>query len=199
MRVRTLLPALLVLATATLGHSEEAPAPLELGPSPVEVKDVDGVYRNLYRDGRVYVAGQPSAEALVRFKEFGVTAVVNLRTDAEMDDRDRVPFNEAARLEELGIEYVHLPIGGDEQPFRPEVLARLDDVLRRHPGPVLLHCTVAWRASWVWTGYLIRYQGLSVDDALARGEAIALEPSPLEGLLGRPVHLELGEPTRETD
>lgn len=198
MLVRKLLAALLLVTAAPLVAAEE-PAPLELGLAPVEVTDVDGVYRNLYRDGRVYVAGQPDAESLARFKELGVSAVVSLRTAAEMDDRDRVPFDEAARLEELGIEYVHLPIGGEEQPFRPEVLERLDDVLRRHPGPILLHCTVAWRASWVWTAYLVRFQGLSLDDALARGQAIALEPSPLEGLLGRPVHLELGEPGDRSD
>jgi len=199
MRARTLLPVLLLLASTTYARAGEAPVALDLGPAPVAVTDPDGVYRNLYLDGRVYVAGQPSAEALGRFQELGVMAVVNLRTDAEMGDRDRVPFDEAARLEELGLEYVHLPIGGDEEPFRPEILERLDDVLRRHSGRVLLHCTVAWRASWVWTGYLVRYQGLSVDDALARGEAIALEPSPLEGLLGRPVPLELGEPEPSPD
>lgn len=199
MRFPILLSILLLVASHDLGGAGESPAPLGLGPAPVQVSEIEGVYRNLYRDGRVYVAGQPSAEALARFKELGVTAVVNLRTDAEMSDRDRVPFDEAALLAELGIEYVHLPIGGDEEPFRPEVIERLDDVLRRHAGPVLLHCTVAWRASWVWAGYLVRYQGLSLDDALARGEAIALEPSPLEGLLGRPVNLELGEAPAASD
>lgn len=199
MRFPTVLSILLLAASSLPGGAAEGPAPLGLGPAPEPVSGVEGVFRNLYRDGRVYVAGQPSAEALARFKELGVTAVVNLRTDAEMADRDRVPFDEAARLAELGIEYVHLPIGGDEEPFRPEVIERLDDVLRRHPGPVLLHCTVAWRASWVWAGYLVRYQGLSLDDALARGEAIALEPSPLEGLLGRPVRLELGEAPAVSD
>jgi len=199
MRVRLALSTLLVAIAPALAEADEAAVSLGLGAAPVEVSDIAGVYRNLYRDGRVYVAGQPSSEALARFAELGVTAVVNLRTDAEMDDRERVPFDEAARLAELGIEYVHLPIGGEEEPFRPEVLERLDDVLRRHPGPVLLHCTVGWRASWVWTGYLARYLGLSLDEALERGEAIALEPSPLEGLLGQPVHLELGEPEPRAD
>ncbi len=58
---------------------------------------------------------------------------------------------------------------------------------------MLLHCTVAWRASYMWAAYLIRHGGLDLDAALARGRAIGLSPDPLEGLLGRPIRLTLGE------
>jgi hypothetical protein len=37
--------------------------------------------------------------------------------------------------------------------------------------------------------YLIREQGFTLADALARGEAIAISQDPLEGLLGRPLAL----------
>lgn len=185
---RVILSITIVLAAAG-ALAAAPPVDLGLGPAPVAVGDVEGVTMRIFREGRVYVAGQPSADALRRLAELGVTAVVNLRTQAEMDNRERVPYDEAALAAELGLEYVHLPIGGDDQPFRPEVIDRLDDVLRRHPGPVLLHCTVAWRASWAWAAYLVKYQGISLDDALARGEAIGLDESPIEGLLGRDVKM----------
>jgi uncharacterized protein (TIGR01244 family) len=156
---------------------------------PAALSEPAGVERRLFRDGRVYIAGQPSEEALTKFKELGVTAVVNLRTPQEMADREEVPYDEAAAAARLGLEYVHLPIGGPEHPWRPEVLDRLADVLERHRGPVLLHCTVAWRASYVWTAYLVREAGLSLDEALARGRAIALTPDPLGELLGRRIEL----------
>jgi hypothetical protein len=45
-----------------------------------------------------------------------VTAVVNLRTPREMGSREVAPFDDAALLAELGIEYVWIPLGGDEHP-----------------------------------------------------------------------------------
>jgi uncharacterized protein (TIGR01244 family) len=170
-----------------------APAPASIGIDaaglPVEVTDVEGVERALYRDGRVFVGGQPSESALRRLKELGVTAIVNLRGAAEMANREWVPFDEAALAAELGLEYVHVPISGEDNPYRPEVLDRLEETLRRHPGPVLLHCTVGWRASYVWTGYLVRHQRLTIDEALARGRAMQLSEDPLARLLGRPMKL----------
>ena len=94
---RALLFTLIALSTVAPLAADEPPAPgaTALGvdregvPAPVE--GIEGVERRLYLDGRIYVAGQPSADALRRFRELGVTAVVNLRTRAEMDDRERVP------------------------------------------------------------------------------------------------------------
>ena len=41
----------------------------------------------------------------------------------------------------------------------------------------------------MWVAYLIEYQGFPLDLALARGEAIAINPTPLEGLLSTPLSL----------
>jgi hypothetical protein len=41
----------------------------------------------------------------------------------------------------------------------------------------------------MWAAYLIRHRGYSLDTALARGEAIGISPSPLEGLTGRQIKL----------
>ena len=166
-----------------------APIGIDARALPVLATDVEGVERALYRDGRVFVGGQPSEAALRRLKELGVTAIVNLRGAAEMANREWVPFDEAALAAELGLEYVHVPISGEDHPYRPEVLDRLEETLRKHPGPVLLHCTVGWRASYAWTGYLVRHQGLGVDEALARGRAMQLSEDPLARLLGRPMKL----------
>jgi uncharacterized protein (TIGR01244 family) len=164
-------------------------AEVDLAGVPEAVEDPSGVHRRLFLDGRVYIAGQPSEESLARFKELGVTAVVNFRTQREMDNREYVPFDEAAALSGLEIEYHHLPIGGDDHPWRTEVVDELARVLEEHRGPVLIHCTVAWRASYVWTAYLVRHGGLSLDQALERGKAIALDENPLGQLIGRPIEL----------
>ena len=189
---RTWIAVAVALAAVLPVAAEEQASPpvtdigIDRGALPVSIDAVDGV-RPLFRDGRVYIAGQPSREALAQLHGLGVTAVVNLRTPAEMEDRQRVPYDEAAAVAELGMEYVRIPLGGDEHPYAPPAVDRLAKVLAEHRGPVLLHCTVGWRASYLWVAYLIREQGFALPDALARGEAIAISPDPLEGLLGRPL------------
>jgi hypothetical protein len=67
-------------------------------------------------------------------------------------------------------------------------------------GKVLLHCTVAWRASHLWAAYLIRDRSVPVTVALGQARKINLmddmrmsDQQPLEGFLGRVVP-EMGHP-----
>ncbi len=69
--------------------------------------------------GPAYVAGQPSEDALRAMKAEGVTTIINLRTQREMDNRKAVPYDEEALAEELGMTYVHIPLGGPTRPTRP--------------------------------------------------------------------------------
>ena len=156
---------------------------------PRELNGFDGGIRGLWRDGRVLIGGQPDEPAFDRFQKMGVTVVVNLRSTAEMNDREKVPYDEAAVVDGLGMEYVHIPLGGDDHPYTPQAVDRLADVLEDHDGPVLIHCTVAWRASYLWAAYLVKEQGFSLDEAMARGEAMAISDLPIEGLIGRQVQL----------
>jgi protein tyrosine phosphatase (PTP) superfamily phosphohydrolase (DUF442 family) len=194
---RSLVVALLILPVIA-----EAGGGLEVGVSdlqidvegePLSVESIEGVERNLYRDGRVFIGGQPSREALESFQKLGVTAVINLRTPSEMEDRDRVPYDEEAAVEELGMEYVAIPLGGPDHPYNPAAVDVLASELAEHEGLVLLHCTMGWRAAYLWVAYLIRDHGFSLDDALVRGRTIAIPPSPLEGFLGRPMRLVFDE------
>lgn len=164
-----------------------APAGIDLAGLPVAVTDVQGVERRLFRDGRVLIGGQPNAAALERLKELGVTAVVNLRTPREMDNRELVPFDEAAEVARIGMEYVSIPIGGPEFPYVPETVARFAEVLDRHSGSVFLHCASGGRVSYLWAAYLIRFGGLDLGLAYARGRAIGIAPDPVELMLGRPL------------
>ena len=179
----------LAVAIQILGGCASAPPlvdpflALDAGVDPVEITDVEGVARRLFLDGRVYVAGQPDRAALAELASRGVTAVVNLRTPGEMDDRESVPFDEAAAADSLGLAYVALPLGGADHPYRPSVLSGLAEVLEEHPGRVLLHCRSGGRASYVWAGYLVRHRGWTLDRALRRGRAIGIPAHPLEGLL----------------
>ena len=148
----------------------------------------------------VFISGQPTAQALRDLQKQGVTTVVNLRTPAEMVRS--VPFDEPALLKELGIEYVFLPMRGNaEFPYTPEAVKAFADAMTKAKGKVLLHCTIAWRASHMWAAYLIDYRKVPVATALEQTRKINLmddmrmdgDKQPLEELLGRAVP-EIGHP-----
>jgi uncharacterized protein (TIGR01244 family) len=140
----------------------------------------------------LFIAGQPTPQALRDLKAKGVTTVVNLRMPEEME---KVGFDEAALLKELGITYVHIPMrGSPENPYGPKELDRFAETLANAKGKMLLHCTVAWRASHLWAAYLIRDRKVPEPTALAQTRAINLRDEapfngiqPIEGFLGRKV------------
>ncbi len=137
----------------------------------------------------VYMSGQPDEKGLERVKALGVTRVINLRTSYEMDDRDTVPYDEAAAIESLGLEYVHIPSGGPDTPYSPAQLEQFAEAVEG-ADRVLLHCTVAWRATHMWTAYLISQQGVSFADAIKIARQLNLGRMPLEGFLDTPLTIE---------
>jgi hypothetical protein len=68
-------------------------------------------------------------------------------------------------------------------------------------GKVLLHCTIAWRASHLWAAYLIQYRDVPVATALQQARMINLmddmrmdeNQQPVEAFLGRTLP-EIGHP-----
>jgi uncharacterized protein (TIGR01244 family) len=132
----------------------------------------------------VFVTGQPTERGLRDLRAQGVTVVVNLRTPEEMTRN--VPFDEPALVKELGMRYVYLPVRGNaEYPYSPETLAKFAEAVNAANGKVLLHCTVAWRASHLWAAYLIQARGIPIEAALANARAINLMDEHRMGSNGR--------------
>ncbi len=79
-------------------------------------------------------SGQPDAAALAVFADSGYAAVIDLRGP----DEDR-GFDEQAEVEDLGMDYIDLPvIGRDGISF--ENARKLREILDRYDAPVLVHC-----------------------------------------------------------
>ena len=175
-------------------HSKSGPVP-----NPV-ILDHTGLFQDKFASvgDDMFVAGQPTEKALRELRAKGVTTVVNLRMPEEMA---RVGFDEAALAKELGIRYVHIPMRGTpENPYGPKQLDAFAEAMASADGKVLLHCTVAWRASHLWAAYLIRERKVPVATALEQTRQINLmddmrmgDQQPLEGFLGRVVP-EMGHP-----
>lgn len=176
---RAVIPAMITGALAlapqiALAQQFTRPAPITVVPAPV-ILDTTGLY--LARAARVgedvFVTGQPTERGLRELRALGVTTVVNLRTPEEMTKN--VPFDEPALVAELGMRYVFLPVrGSGEYPYSPATLAQFAEAVRTTNGKVLLHCTVAWRASHLWAAYLIKDRGIPIESALANARAINL-------------------------
>ena len=190
---------LALLAATTLSAAAGAQSMLRrdsIGSVPAPVLNpTDGMFQERYAKvgDDLYIAGQPTEKALREMKAQGVTTVINLRSPEEMA---RIPFDEPKLVAELGMKYVYIPMRGTEAlPYSPAGLAKFSEAMQSAEGKVLLHCTIAWRASHLWGAYLIQ-QGLPAAQALEHTRAINLMDAhrmgssgkqPIEEFLGRPV------------
>jgi len=188
--------ALPTAAQSIVGKGKTGPVP-----NPVTL-DTTGLFQAKFVSvgDDMFIAGQPTEKALRDLRAKGVTTIVNLRMPSEMAS---VGFDEAALARELGMRYVYIPMRGTpENPYGPKELDAFATAMASADGKVLLHCTVAWRASHLWGAYLIRDRNVPVADALAHVRQINLmddmrmsEQQPLEGFLGRAVP-EIGHPKK---
>lgn len=199
--LRSIAAALLVVAMSLPAAAQSVVGKGKTGPAPDPVNlDITGLFQAKFASvgSDLFIAGQPTEKALRDLKAKGVTTVINLRMPEEMK---QIGFDEAALLKELGMNYVHIPMRGTpENPYGPKQLDQFAAALGSADGKVLLHCTVAWRASHIWAAHLIRDRGVPVATALAQTRSINLRDEapfnglqPIEGFLGRPVP-ELNKP-----
>ena len=179
-----IISALAAAPSLAAAQSFTKPATISAVGAPV-LMDSTGLFQARFaRVGEdVFVAGQPTERALREMRDQGVTTVVNLRTPEEMTRN--VGFDEQALVNELGMRYVLLPVRGNaEFPYSPETLTKFKAAVSTANGKVLLHCTVAWRASHLWAAYLID-RGIPIDSALANARAINLMDDHRRGGAGR--------------
>lgn len=192
---RAVLCLLTCLTTAPVARAQfTKPEPLSRVPAPV-LLDTTGLFQAMFASvgDDVFIAGQPTERALREMRSRGVTTVVNLRMPDEM--QRAVKFDEPKLVAELGMRYIYLPVrDGTDNPYSPATLAAFSEAMKGAQGKVLLHCTIAWRASHLWAAYLIQERGIAEADALANARAINLMDThrmgsggrqPVEGFLGR--------------
>lgn len=98
-------------------------------------------------------------------------------------DREQVPFDEAALVKAIGLDYLQIPLNGNKaypEIFLDKFIATYDD----HSGKILLHCRSAKRASQIWAAFLVNHEGMAMADALKIDKSINLGDAPSNGLLG---------------
>jgi len=140
-------------------------------------------FNHLFRDGDVYFAGLPTEVGLRTAKERGVGLVINVISEPE--SKMRIPFDERKLVEQLGMEYVFIPVtpgsfsSGDVDKFAA-ALSTMDD-----DEKILIHCASSNRAGGIWAAYLARKLGMSEEEALTRGREAGLNRESMVGAVMR--------------
>lgn len=194
MKIRALAIALFAVVGASTAGAQKfvGSAGVISLPAPVKM-DTAGMFQGAFvRVGDdVFIGGQPTERALHEMQAKGVTTVINLRTPEEM--QKAVRFDEPALIKALGMSYVYIPMRGNaEFPYGPEAIAKFAAAVHDAKGKVLLHCTVAWRASHLWAAYLIKERGIATEAALDHARAINLMDEHHTGTGLQPIEEFLG-------
>ncbi|MDY6943447.1 MAG: protein tyrosine phosphatase family protein [Pseudomonadota bacterium] len=117
----------------------------------------------------ILTGGQPTAEQLDQAQAAGYKTIVNLRPAAEMKE-----WNEAQKVEQLGMKYVLIPVAGGADLSDTNTQA-LDAVLANPDNyPVMVHCASGNRVGALFALRAARIQGKDAEEALKIGEAAGL-------------------------
>ncbi|KLU04857.1 secreted glycosyl hydrolase [Rhodopirellula islandica] len=125
--------------------------------------------RNVHRAGPIWLAGQPDAQGLAAAKKAGVTRVITLRSERELD------FDDEALVKEAGLEFHAIRFGGHQQ-MTDQKIDRIRELLKtaRHDAQILLHCASANRVGAVWIAHRVLDGRQAVENALLEGKQIGL-------------------------
>lgn len=136
-------------------------------------------------EDHIIIGGQPSAEALEGLGSSGISTVINFRTRPEVEG---LSFDQPALLSRVGVDYHEIGVGRGEGAYSPEILEAFNARMEAAGDEqILLHCGSGHRASQVYAAWLVKYRGLSPDEALDRVAPSGWWPMPMEQLLGQPL------------
>lgn len=116
----------------------------------------------------LYTGGQPEPVDWAALKALGVTMVVNLRSDAEMEGR-----NEASEVAAAGMAYIGIPVAGADA-VNADNARRLWTLLKTSDAPVFVHCASGNRAGALLAIGAAHSGGMTPEAALEFGRQAGL-------------------------
>lgn len=150
---RIILPLFILTSVGLNTHASESNHSLQA------IKQISHPQANRYG------AGQPEATAFSTIAKAGIKHVINLRPPAETPS-----FNEAAIVTEAGMAYYNIPISGNGDLTRANVML-VDKVLREiGDESALLHCSSSNRVGAVMALKAVWLEGASIDEGIAIGQ-----------------------------
>jgi uncharacterized protein (TIGR01244 family) len=92
----------------------------------------------------VSVGPQPSENDLKQLARKGVKTVINLRVENEQEGQ-LSPMDEGQLARDLGLEYLHIPVIGDQ--IREGQVDEFRNAVENLPKPIYAHCAKGKRAA----------------------------------------------------
>lgn len=165
MKLRSFALVATLLAAGSCTHQKKADNGL---PETAQLEDYKlGSIKKLTTFGGLYFAGQPSPDDLALAREQGFKTVINFRHAKE------VPWDEQRVVEQLGMNYVHLPFSGADE-LTDEVLRSGRALLRDVERPAMVHCGSSNRVGAIWYAARVLDHGATEDDALEEAKKAGL-------------------------
>jgi len=158
-----------------------------VSPDDVTGPETWGASDNVTHVENLYFSGQVDVASLQMAKMQGVTTIVNARDPSEMD------WDEKSAAEELGLEYISIPISKTSETFDSGTIAQFDTFVgERKNQKILIHCSSGNRVAAWYAIHLIDKKNMKDEEALdvARKNGLTRE-----GMENR-VHTYLGEQDR---
>jgi uncharacterized protein (TIGR01244 family) len=127
-------------------------------------------YRQIGDD--LFIGPQPTEQDLREAKQQGIQTVIDFRTPAET----------AASNESLtksnGLYYANIPV--DKGAPSEQQIGELDEAMKRHEGPYLLHCATGTRAAMLLALSRAKQNGWSAERTFQEAESMGynLQSSP---------------------
>ena len=121
---------------------------------------------------RITVGPQPTQQLLERLAKRGFKTIVNLSRKGELDQVFQ-PEEEKELVEELGMEYLHVPVSLSN--IKDSQIEEFCQSLETMPPPAYVHCRIGQRAGPLSLIFHAMHKRLTADQVLEKGEALGLE------------------------
>ena len=132
-----------------------------------------GSTKNVHTLGNTVFAGQFQQDDIATLKEAGITQVISLRKDAELD------WNEAEAVTAAGLKHASIAFQAPGE-LTDEMFQQLRDLLGEEEGKTMLHCGGGNRVGAVWIAHRVLDDGVEIEAALKEAKTIGLKSEPLK-------------------
>jgi len=130
---------------------------------------VEGIDHYLRVTDTVSIGGQPTPAQILALREAGFHAILNLREDAEYDEKE-----EAAAAREAGLTYLRIPVrSSDPHDAQADEFLRVTDDAANLP--IFIHCAAGNRAGAFWLIRRVLRDGKPFEEAEAEARRIGLK------------------------